>query len=79
MTDPDVIAALQEALERDGGSLALRVHLAGLLLDAGRPAEALTQCDRVLAVAPRDPLALALRVRAAAVTPALRVLPDGAP
>src|SRR3954463_16252621 len=50
--DEGVVAALEGALERDPDNDALAVHLAQVLLDAGRPADALRRCREVLA---RDP------------------------
>lgn len=82
IADPDVIAALEVALERDPGNLALAVHLAELLLQADSPDEALARAESVLAVAPVDPAALQLRDRAARLVaepapPGLRVLDGG--
>jgi predicted Zn-dependent protease len=65
VVDPDVIDALQEVVDREPARLALGVHLAQLLLDADRPREALDRIVAVLAVAPADPAALALREEAA--------------
>jgi predicted Zn-dependent protease len=64
--DPDVIAALEAVVDREPANLALALHLGELLLDAGRPADALAQSRRVLERAPADPSALELERRAAA-------------
>ncbi|GAA0252190.1 ATP-binding protein [Saccharothrix mutabilis subsp. mutabilis] len=64
MTDDPVIQALLGALTADPGNHAVREHVARLLLDAGRPAEALDQATTVLAAVP-DHVA-ALRTAAAA-------------
>jgi thioredoxin-like negative regulator of GroEL len=85
VVDPDVIDALQDVVEREPQRLALGVHLAHLLLDAGRPREALDRIVAVLAVAPADPAALALRDEAARLVttgpdtppPDLRVVDGG--
>ncbi|MEU7531626.1 AAA family ATPase [Saccharothrix sp. NPDC042600] len=64
MTDDPVIQALLGALTADPDNHAVREHVARLLLDAGRPAEALDQATTVLAAVP-DHVA-ALRTAAAA-------------
>ena len=51
-TDPSVIAALQAALKAAPDSVPLRLHLATLLLDSGRPLEALEQCTTILSRQP---------------------------
>jgi SpoVK/Ycf46/Vps4 family AAA+-type ATPase len=63
--DPSVIAALEAAVDADPSNAPLTVHLAGLLLDAGRPAEALARCQEALAHAPADPALLEAAARAA--------------
>jgi SpoVK/Ycf46/Vps4 family AAA+-type ATPase len=62
----DVIAAIEAAVAADESNVVLRTHLARLLIDAGRPAEALNHASRVLIVAPEDPAALAITARATA-------------
>ena len=59
--DPSVIAALTLAVERDPDNSALRLHLAALVLEAGRAADALEHCAWILARQPdhRDALRLA--------------------
>ncbi len=64
--DPDVIAALETVVAREPANLPLGLHLGELLLDAGRPADALVRSRQVLELAPADPSALALERRAAA-------------
>ncbi|MEX2242660.1 MAG: AAA family ATPase [Fimbriimonadaceae bacterium] len=61
--DPSVLGALKSAVESDGGNVALRLHYAGMLLEAGQPADALAQCQTVLASNPdhRDALELAAK------------------
>ena len=39
--DPELLAGLRAAVEAVPDNLALRLHVATLLLDAGRPAESL--------------------------------------
>ena len=63
--DPDVISALEAVVDREPGNLALGVHLASLLLDAGRPEDALRRCRTVLERAPADPAARATADQAA--------------
>jgi predicted Zn-dependent protease len=65
--DPDVIAALETVVEREPKNLALTLHLAGILLDEGRPADALRHARRILRTAPADPGALELESRASAL------------
>jgi thioredoxin-like negative regulator of GroEL len=76
--DPDVIAALEAVVDREPANLALGVHLASLLLDAGRHEEALRRCRAVLAIAPADPAAREIEARAGhELPPRLRLLgPD---
>jgi len=64
--DPDVIAALEAVVAREPANLPLTLHLGELLLDAGRPEDALAQSRQVLERAPADPSALALARRAVA-------------
>jgi len=63
--DPSVILALSTAAEADPANAALRMHLASLLYDAGRYAEALESCRVVLSRQPDDLQALDLAGRAA--------------
>jgi SpoVK/Ycf46/Vps4 family AAA+-type ATPase len=63
--DPSVIAALETAVDADPSNAALTVHLAGQLLDAGRPQDALARCQAALAHAPGDPALLEAAARAA--------------
>jgi SpoVK/Ycf46/Vps4 family AAA+-type ATPase len=64
-TDPAVLAAVEAAVENAPGDRALRFHLAKLLFDAGRPAEALPHCARLLQDVPDDVDALRLAASAA--------------
>ena len=64
-TDRKVLDALAEAVEASPDNVPLRLHYAGVLLEAERPMEALGQCQAALIVAPDDPNALALAARAA--------------
>ncbi len=63
-TDPDVISAIESALAGEPGNAPLRVHLAGLLLEAGRPGDALAQLELVLAATPDHLDALGLATTA---------------
>jgi SpoVK/Ycf46/Vps4 family AAA+-type ATPase len=63
--DPSVIAALEAAVEGDPGNAPLAAHLASLLLEAGRPQEALERCQAALALTPADPALLETAARAA--------------
>ena len=65
MGNDAVIAALRAAVEADPGNHAVRLHLAGLLLDAGRVDEGLLEATTVLAATPDDVTALRLAARAA--------------
>lgn len=51
-TDPSIIAAIAAAVAASPDSVPLRLHLAALLLDDGRPQEALEQCTLILAREP---------------------------
>lgn len=59
-----VIASVRAAVERAPDDLPLRLHLAQLLVDAGRGAEAVAQCATVLQQAPGNQTARALMARA---------------
>jgi SpoVK/Ycf46/Vps4 family AAA+-type ATPase len=63
-TDPAVIAALEAAVASDPGNFALRLHLAGLLVD-DEPARALAHCQQILVDEPHRVDALRLAARAA--------------
>ena len=65
-TDRTVIAAVERAVEADPASAPLRLHLAALLLDGGRPADALAECQVTLEREPANAEAVALAARAAA-------------
>ena len=56
--DPTVIAAIEAAVAADDRNVALRSHLAELLAEAGRHAEALGHAARVLQLEPGHPAAL---------------------
>jgi SpoVK/Ycf46/Vps4 family AAA+-type ATPase len=57
--DPSVAAALERAIADDPRNLALRLHLASLLVVAGDPGRALEHAQAVLAVEPANTEALA--------------------
>nr|CAA9293826.1 Cell division protein FtsH [uncultured Armatimonadetes bacterium] len=63
--DPSIIAALSAAVQADAENIPLRLHLAGLLIAAGRPAEALEQCASVLGRQPDHLEALRVAAEAA--------------
>ena len=64
----DVIVALEAALGVTPENVALRLHVAGVLLERGRAAEALAHASHVLARDPTHVPALQLAARAANVT-----------
>ena len=66
--DPAVLIALAAAVEAAPDGVPLRIHYAALLVEAGRPADALRECQAALALAPDDASALALAARAARLT-----------
>lgn len=63
--DSSVTDAIAAAVEASPGNMALRRHLAELLLNANRASEALKQCQTVLDAEPDDLVALRLAARAA--------------
>ncbi|MDQ2687707.1 MAG: AAA family ATPase [Armatimonadota bacterium] len=64
--DPSIIIpAIAAAVEADPGNAALRLHLAGLLVEAGRAPEALEQCAAILDKQPDNLEALRLAADAA--------------
>lgn len=63
--DPSVVAALTAAIDANPDDSALRLHLAGVLVDGGEPAAADAQLTRVLAAEPAQVDALRLGVRVA--------------
>jgi len=62
----DVIRSLQAALQARPDDVPLRLHLAGLLVDAGRAAEALPHVTQVLAADPGNVAAVAVLQRVGA-------------
>lgn len=56
--DPALLAALESAVRGDPTSVPLRLHLAGLLLDAGRSREALEHYSAAVGLAPGNVAAL---------------------
>src|ERR1700733_4817054 len=66
--DAAVLNALSAAVAATPDSVPLRVHYATMLVDAGRPAEALVECQAALGYAPDDAAALALAAGAARLT-----------
>lgn len=64
--DDPLLASLLAAVSAASGDVPLRLHVAGLLLDRGRPAEALEHCSTVLRSDPTHAEALALLRRASA-------------
>jgi SpoVK/Ycf46/Vps4 family AAA+-type ATPase len=73
--DPDVVAALEASVEAAPDSIPLRLHLADVLVEAGRPSDALRHAAVVLGTSPGHDAALAIVARA---TLALSV-PPGTP
>ena len=65
--DPELLAGLRAAVEAVPDNLALRLHVAALLLEAGRPGESLEHSSAVLALVPgqRDAVELAERATGA--------------
>lgn len=63
--DPSVLDVLRAAVEADKGNIALRLHLASLLIDVGEPLEALQHCQMVLATNPDHRNALGTAAKAA--------------
>jgi AAA+ superfamily predicted ATPase len=67
--DPELLSGLRAAVAAVPENLALRLHVAALLLEAGRPAESLEHSSAVLALAPGEREALDLVARATAAIP----------
>jgi AAA+ superfamily predicted ATPase len=67
--DPELLAGLRAAVEAVPDNLALRLHVAALLLEAGRPAESLGHSSAVLALVPGQRQAIELVDRATAALP----------
>ncbi|OBH88079.1 26S protease regulatory subunit [Mycobacterium sp. E2989] len=65
-TEDPVIRELSGAVERSPDVIELRLHLAGLLADKGRHAEALTHCSTALTQDPGNAQALSLLQRCSA-------------
>jgi SpoVK/Ycf46/Vps4 family AAA+-type ATPase len=76
--DPELLAGLRAAVEAVPDNLALRLHVATLLLEAGRPAESLEHSSAVLTLVPGQHEAVELAARATAALPAAFV-PAAAP
>ena len=64
MNSDSVIASLTAAVEANPDDVPLRLHLAGMLLDAGRSGEAIAHIGQVLARNPQDAEAQRLMGRA---------------
>ena len=64
MSDEVLLASLLSAVERAPDDVALRVHVACVLMDAGRPGEALAHCAAALVIEPGHPGALVALVQA---------------
>jgi hypothetical protein len=71
MVDPQLLEGLEAAVAASPDNVPLRLHLGALLLEAGRPADALEQCAAVLLRVPdhRDALELAAQATMAAEPP----------
>jgi SpoVK/Ycf46/Vps4 family AAA+-type ATPase len=67
--DPELLAGLRAAVEAVPDNLALRLHVAAVLLEAGRPAESLEHSSAVLALEPGLREAVELAGRATAALP----------
>jgi AAA+ superfamily predicted ATPase len=67
--DPELLAGLRAAVQAVPDNLALRLHVAALLLEAGRPAESLEHSSAVLALVPGQREAVDLVGRATAALP----------
>ena len=67
-TDPSVVAAIESAVAGDPENIALRLHLASMLLESGRPGEVLNHCSQILGSQPDNTEALDLAARAAAAS-----------
>lgn len=82
--DPNLIAAIEAAVAADESNVTLRCHLAELLAEAGRHAEALRHAARVLELEPGHSAALRVTASSAAalgkpeVVPATNAVPDTA-
>ncbi|HZG89598.1 MAG TPA: AAA family ATPase [Pseudonocardia sp.] len=75
-TPDPLLASLLAAIQNAPDDVPLRLHVAELLVDRGRAAEALQHCSRALTTAPGDRTALALLQR---ITAALAAPPAGPP
>jgi SpoVK/Ycf46/Vps4 family AAA+-type ATPase len=67
--DPELLTGLRAAVEAVPDNLALRLHVAALLLEAGRPAESLEHSSAVLALVPGQLDAVELAERATGALP----------
>jgi SpoVK/Ycf46/Vps4 family AAA+-type ATPase len=67
--DPELLAGLRAAVEAVPDNLALRLHVAAVLLEAGRPAESLEHSSAVLALEPGQREAVELAGRATGALP----------
>jgi hypothetical protein len=67
--DPELLAGLRAAVEAVPDNLALRLHVATVLLEAGRPAESLEHSSAVLALHPGQREATELAERATDAMP----------
>ena len=72
MVDASVVEAIRTAVAADPDNVALRTHLASLLLDAGDAPEALSEAEAALELAPDDAAVQDLVTRARAAMPVER-------
>jgi SpoVK/Ycf46/Vps4 family AAA+-type ATPase len=77
--DPELLAGLRAAVEAVPDNLALRLHVATVLLEAGRPAESLEHSSAVLALHPGQQEATELARRATDALPPGTPFPAPAP
>lgn len=63
--DPELLRALRTSVEATPDNVTLRLHLAGILVEAGEAAEALEHCTTVLTSQPADREALRVAALAA--------------
>lgn len=75
----DLLSSLKRAVEASPDDTGLRLHVAGMLLDAGRYSEAIGEANTILRQDPTDPAALALLNRTVAAMTAVAGGPGQSP
>jgi AAA+ superfamily predicted ATPase len=79
VSEDPLLSSLLAAVEASPDDVPLRLHVAGVLLDRGRPAQAVAHCGAVLAVEATNPEAIQLLARASRALAGATAVPADSP